>query len=241
VHLAGVALAAAGLVLALRQLLTGDLIAAVLAAAIVVNVAAYVISRSPIDTWSAREISATLPYGAVLAGRLVAGPLAGRLRAPATARRLRQAVLAAACACALAYAAALGYAATRPPQPAEDQDLAGWLTAHHLTYGLASYWQANSTTLDSAGRVHVLPVSIHHRKVTPRLWESDIGWFAARRHYADFLVTVTGPPKDVVRKLARRALHNFGRPARVYVFGRYTVRVWHQNLLRELGPATGPG
>ncbi len=246
VHLAGVALAAAGLALALRQLLKGDLIAAVLAVAIVVNVAAYVVSRSPIDSWSAREISAALPYGAVLAGRLVAGPLARRLQSPAAARGpaargLRQAVLAAACACALAYAAALGYAASRPSQPAEDQDLAGWLTAHHLTYGLASYWQANNTTLDSSGRVHVLPVSIHHRKVTPRLWESDIGWFAPRRHYADFLVTVTGPPKDVVKKLARRALQNFGRPARVYVFGRYTVRVWHQNLLRELGPATGPG
>jgi len=44
----------------------------------------------------------------------------------------------------------------RPPSrrwPASDQALAGWLASHHLRDGLAKYWHANNTTLDSSGRV----------------------------------------------------------------------------------------
>jgi hypothetical protein len=33
---------------------------------------------------------------------------------------------------------------------------------------------------------------------------------------------------------ASQVLATFGRPAQVYDLGRYTVLVWHQNLLRHL-------
>jgi hypothetical protein len=34
-----------------------------------------------------------------------------------------------------------------------NEPLAAWLTAHMLTDGLATYWQANSTNVDSHGRI----------------------------------------------------------------------------------------
>ena len=37
--------------------------------------------------------------------------------------------------------------------------LAGWLTAHGYTEGLAAYWQASSTTVDSGGKTIVAPVT----------------------------------------------------------------------------------
>ena len=34
----------------------------------------------------------------------------------------------------------------------------------------------------------------------------------------------------------RAVLATFGRPAQTYHFGRYTVLIWHKNLLSELPP-----
>ena len=45
------------------------------------------------------------------------------------------------------YLATLGFGAAQASVPAQSQPLAGWLAAHGLTRGLASYWQANSTTV----------------------------------------------------------------------------------------------
>ncbi len=252
-HLAGVALAAWALLIALGRLLRrdGDLIVPVLAVAIAVNLAAYVISRSPVDSWSAREIAAVLPYGAVLAGRLLGVPLArfaGGLGRRArwglrVHRAARLAVLGGGAAVAAGYLAALGYGAAQPSMPAEDQQLAAWLARHRLTDGLADYWQANNTTVDSSGLVRVRSVSLHHRVhggLGPQLWETKISWYSPARQYADFLVTVSGPPKEAPAALPGAARRAFGPPARTYRFGRYTVRVWNENLLSRLGPARGP-
>jgi hypothetical protein len=43
----------------------------------------------------------------------------------------------------------------QPPTPPANQPLATWPVAHGLTVGHAGYWEANSTTLASGGRVHV--------------------------------------------------------------------------------------
>ena len=90
--------------------------------AILADVAAYVFSSLPYSIWDTRQISAVLPFGAVLAG-----PPAGRRPAEGQAGPGFLAVL---LAC---YAAALGFDAVQPAMPAHDQPLADWLVAHDLT------------------------------------------------------------------------------------------------------------
>ena len=74
VHLVGVALAVWGFFRAFRYFFDpGDLVSPVLATAIAVNVAAYSVSIVSGDLFDTREILAVLPFGAVLAGRMVPG------------------------------------------------------------------------------------------------------------------------------------------------------------------------
>ena len=149
-----------------------------LALAIVFNVAAYVPTTYVQNLLSAREIAAVLPFGAVLAGRVLGGPAVRARLAP---------VLAAA---TLACAVALGYHAARPAVPAANQPLASWLAARHLTAGLsADYWVANSTTLDAGGRITVRQVSLSHGTlVRPLSWGFRAGWYDPAAHRAVFLV-----------------------------------------------------
>jgi hypothetical protein len=51
------------------------------------------------------------------------------------------------------------------------EPLAAWLTAHMLTDGLAAYWQASSTNVDSRGRIILSAVvqDVSDRLV-PYLW-----------------------------------------------------------------------
>ena len=87
-HLAGLALAVAGVAVALGRFLRprgpADLVDSVLAVAIVANLASYVLSIEPgtvVGTgYDAREIAAVLPLGAVLAGRIFGPVLARSLR-----------------------------------------------------------------------------------------------------------------------------------------------------------------
>jgi hypothetical protein len=137
-HLIGLALALWALWLVIRRFFScDDLIAQVLALGILINLGAYLLSTTPATYWSARELALVLPAGAVLAGRMLAGTFRAARLVPAMAVVL---------AC---YVAALGYTVTQPTFPAISQDLADWLSAHQLTYGLSSYGLANTTTLAS--------------------------------------------------------------------------------------------
>ena len=87
VHLVGVALAVWGVSRAFRRFFSSDLIASLLAAGIVFNLAAYVFSIDPQTLFDTREILALLPFGAVLAGRLLTGSLARARLEPALVAR----------------------------------------------------------------------------------------------------------------------------------------------------------
>ena len=63
------------------------------------------------------------------------------------------------------YLAALGYTVTKPSVPAISQNLADWLAAHDLTYGLSSYGLGNTTTLASGETVNVRSVSWENTEV----------------------------------------------------------------------------
>jgi hypothetical protein len=227
-HLIGLALALWGLWLVLRHFFScEDRIAQVLALGILINVAAYLLSTTPTTYWSAREMAGVLPAGAVIAGRMLG-------RRFLTARLVPAMTVVLAC-----YLAALGYTVAQPPRPAITQDLADWLVAHHLTYGLSSYGVANATTLTSGGAVSVRSVSFYNNDAAPGPYEFDQAWYDPRSHDANFVVLMNPPvPLDEIATWEIRDV--FGRPSHVYDFGPYVIMTYDTNLLTDLSPSLPP-
>ena len=195
IHLAGVILALWAFFLAFRRFFsTSDLIIPVLATGIVFNLAAYFLSSVPATWFDTREIAAVLPFGAVLAGRQLAGPL--------TRARLEP-LLAGVLTC---YVIMLGYGAAQSAVADTESPVVGWLEAHHLSTGLGVYTEANLITLDSGGRVAIRTVTWRHDGAVPRAYESELSWYNPRLHYANFVVensadgggTSTIPHADII-------------------------------------------
>jgi hypothetical protein len=221
-HWVGLALAAWASCIAIRHLRRdGDLVDQLLGAAVLIGLGAYLLGTRAVDMHSTREIAAVLPFGAVLAGRL----LAPRLEAA----RLRPALL----VVATGYLLCLGREMAAPALPADGQVLAAWLIAHHLDDGLAGYWQAASTTLASRGEVHVASIAPVHETVVRGMWESDAAWFDPQQHTATFVILPPGQP-GVPYPWTFDVRTAFGQPARIYNVGPYTVLVWNRNLLSSL-------
>ena len=284
-HLVGVAAVAVALVLALAQLgRDRDLVVPGLAVAIVFNIVTFVPSLFVQDLKSAREISAVLPFGAILAARLLitarspaaqphpvspateTSPATATSRvtetSPATATsrvtetssatatsratetspatetsratsvsRVAVATLAAG---VLVFAAELGYQAAQPSAPAQNQSLADWLVARHLTAGLApDYWVANATTVASGGRVTIRQVAQSGQTLYfPQPRELSSGWYTPARHDPRFVAVDLSRP-NAAAYLAAAAL-TFGAPAQTLHPAGYTVLVWPVNLLTKL-------
>ena len=241
-HLAGAALAAwAACLAALRFFRARDLLVPALAVAIAVNLAAFLLTAQALA--ATREIAAVLPLGAVLAGRLL-GP---RLLAPGgrrprdrlTGKALRVPLRPVLAVVAAGYLAALGYGAAQPAVPAMSEPLATWLVARGYSHGLAGYWQAGSTTLETGARVSVS--SVGHGpggRVVPGHWETSTLQYDPSRQYADFVV-VKNSGTYSTRWLRGAAERTFGPPRQTYVVGPYTIMTWHANLLTRLGRHRG--
>jgi hypothetical protein len=234
VHLAGVALAAWAAGRALRRFGTQDLVVQVLTVALILLLVAYVLRGNPNVVGSAHEIAGVLPIGAVLTGRLLAGTLArGRLLIPALALVLG------------CYAGILVHNTVQRPSYDADGQLAAWLQAHHLRYGLGDYWNANVITLDSGNQVQVRYVSRVGDRLMDRPWESENSWYDPAQHDATFLVTpgpanVCSPGTPAGWQAVAR--DTFGPPSETYRVDGFFVLVWHTNLLSRLstGPMHGP-
>jgi hypothetical protein len=222
-HVVGVLLAAGALWLAARRFLRDlGLVDQVLAAAVLINLASYVLSTYAETLSSTRQIAAVLPFSAALAGRLL-GP------------RLMAAGLVPVLAAVLAgYLGGLGYEISQPPAPAQNQELAGWLAARHLHTGLSGYWESNVVTLASGNRVQIRAVSSVNGRLAPYPWESDAGWYDPRRASANFVVLFPGRPAYPGFTDTPAVLATFGPPAQTYQFGPYTVLTWNKNLLTDL-------
>ena len=230
-HLVGVILAGWAVCRALRRFFRcDDLLVQVLVTGIAINLAVFAFSNLPYSLWDARNMSPVLAFGAVLAGRLLAGDLLRLRLLPALAVVL---------AC---YTAFLGFDTAQPQLPAHDQSLADWLVAHNFKTGLSTYFESNITTLDSGDRVHLLGVSWGADKSVPRIYQSDVSWYDPTLHYANFVVN-TGADKPQAIIPSGDLLKAFGRPAKVYQYGPYTIMVWNKNLLADLGRPgkKGPG
>ena len=231
-HLIGAIMVAWALGLAFARFFrAGELIVPVFALAIVLNLGAYMSSTHAQHLLGAREVAEVLPLGAVLAGRVLGDQVAAWIRA---AKGWFVPVLA---ALAAGYLAALGYGAAQASVPAENEPLASWLVAHQLTDGLATYWQANSTTVDSHRQV-VLSAVVQNTsdRLVPYQWETDDANYDPALHYANFVVA-DGP--SALPGMQLSAELTFGHPQRIYHADGYTILIWNTNLLAKLG-SPGP-
>jgi hypothetical protein len=230
-HLAGAIIVVCALGVGfVRIFRSGELIVPVFTVAIVFNLGAYMISTHAQDLLGAREMAEVLPLGAVLAGRVLGDRIAAWVRAAKAWFVPVLGVLAA------GYLATLGYGAAQASVPSGNQALASWLLAHRLTDGLASYWQANSTTVDSRRQVLLSAVVQDVRdRLVPYQWETDDANYDPARHYANFVVA-DGP--GALPGIQLSAQLTFGRPQRIYHADGYTIMVYDSNLLADLD---GPG
>jgi hypothetical protein len=222
VHLVGIALAAWATGAALRRFTRADLAVQLLTASVVVSLVAYLIGRNAIDLNSTREFAAVLPCSAALAGRLLARRLAAARLVPALAAVLT------------AYLLTLGRATTLTPAPPQGSQLAAWLSAHHLDYGLASYWQANVVTLDTGNRIRIRSVSALGPDMAADGWEAEPSWYNPRLHDANFVVLTAAEPGWKPYPWITSVRSAFGQPASISYVGQYTIMIWNKNLLTDL-------
>ena len=226
-HLIGLALAGLALLAAIVWYVTRvDRVTQVVVAAAVATMAAAILTIELSSVGQAHEVAVLLPFGAVMAGRVLPGLLPDRVRAA------RRALLPAGGAWLAVGLATLCYAATGAPVAAENMPLAGWLTAHGYTEGLAAYWQASSTTVDSGGKVLVAPVTDQGTAVYA--WEADAAWYDPGTRRANFVVAMENPDGPLGGIAVSAGQEFFGRPAHTYRVDGYVIMVYRYNLLTRL-------
>jgi hypothetical protein len=216
VHLIGVALVFWALAAVIKRFyVEDDQIAQMLGVAFVLMLFAYVLGTKP----DPNEIVGLLPIGAVLAGRVLGSKVIRTGLVPALA------VVFAVCAIFL-----VGNASARS-QINPNQKVAFWLERHHLTYGLAGYWNASSVTVETGGHVQVRPVRTYLSSVVTANFETNSTWYDPSKHYANFVIwTNKNFCGDLC--LTRIGLQTtFGKPARVVQVGQFTVLIYNRNLL----------
>ena len=253
VHLAGVALAAAGVITAATAAARGrlGLIDGVLLTGLALNLAAYAAGVQAVNITSTREIAPVLPFAAALAARQLAGRQLAGGRLPGvgiSATRRRDRPLSYALPALLAcYAAMLGYDASQPPAPPQYASLTAWLSAEHLTEGLSGYHQANIVTLESGGAVTLRPVAgTKQGLIGAYTWNASAAWFDPAGRTARFLVlTASGAPAAAGGSglTIAQATATFGRPARTYRHDAYVILLWPrgENLLARLRSPAAAG
>jgi hypothetical protein len=222
-HLVGVALAGLGVVAALARFSRGDLVNDVLVTAVVVNLAVYILSTDAVAVYFSREMAPVLPFAAVLAGRM----LADRVLAVRLVPVALLLVLA-------GYLGGLGYELAQPAVPAQNQQLATWLAAHHLDRGLSGYWQSNVVTLATKEQVRMLQLRVAGQRVVPYQWEVKLSWLDPRHNSANFVVLAPTVAEYPGFTNTGAVLATFGPPARDYHVGPYQVLVYTKNLLADL-------
>jgi hypothetical protein len=240
-HLASVLVVVWALARVARRFFSVSLVDQVLALAIVFNVALFLLTNA--SELASHEVAIIVPFGAALAARVLtrtvrAAPDAAAGHGDQAAassglpRRVRLAALTAGIAVLAGYTAGLGYELSQPTVPPANTSLAPWLLDHHLTYGLGGYWSSSSVTVNSGGLVKVRALMQFTMKRD--LWMSNVSWYDPGLYYANFIVLDSRPgfmhhwePRALIQKY-------FGRPARTYRTGPYTIMVWERNLLNSI-------
>jgi hypothetical protein len=256
-HLVSVLLVVVGIAVTCWHFLTDlDLVAQLLLAGIVINVAVFVVSTNVSGLPTMREIAPALPFSAALAGRQL-GPwlgdaLAARRRPGQGAgrglgrgswlpRSVATGLLVVLGLVGVGYTVGLARQLTRHIPVSSEQRLAWWLEGHHLDNGVGGYWQSTSVSLVSDGNVQIRLVDIgyrlHPQKLVKGVREDYAGWYDTTDNTADFVVLAPGDGEFSAFTDRAAVIATFGQPTRTYHFEQYTILVWpHENLLTELVP-----
>jgi hypothetical protein len=234
VHLVSVTLVIAAVVLVTsRYFGRRTLVDRMLVVAAVGLVVGYVITTA--SNTGAHEIAPVEPLAAALTARTLVAPAsrAAGIRRMAVPGWARRAGWAAGGLVLAGYLASLSWEISQPATPPQFTGLASWLAAHHLTDGLASYWDASIVTVDSTGQVRVR--ALGGNTLRPYPWMTDQAWYDPAFARADFLV-LSSKPYFGGTWTQGQITARFGRPARAYDIGVFTVLVWHRNLLSGISP-----
>jgi hypothetical protein len=227
-HLVGVILVAWAFCIAARRLAsTRDRVIPILVVGIAIDLAAYAFSTQAFDLGAARDLAAVLPFGAVLAGRLIPDRPAARTLLPALLAVL------------VGYTGVLAYHATRPAQPPPTQAVGTWLMANHLTDGIGNYWAANITTAATSGQVRVRPIALSCGRFAADVWESKKSWYESPSTATFLLLALTKGAG--ANGTAATATAQFGVPQRTARIGDYEVIVWNHDLLPAVMGGFPPG
>jgi hypothetical protein len=230
-HMVSLALVGLALLIAARRFFSGaTLVDQVLAVAITGNLLLFVVTSAGSE--GPHEIAVVAPFGAALAARMLAGPGASRTRAESIpARRARAAAYGAGVIVLLGYLGGLAHDAAQPAAPLPTTQVASWLQAHDLRYGLAGYWESSIVTVQTDGQVKVR--ALVKNTMEADLWQAKPAWYDPAGQQANFIVLSSAPgylywePSALIAKY-------FGHPAREYKVGPFTVLVWDRNLLPSI-------
>ena len=55
----------------------------------------------------------------------------------------------------LGYLGGLAHEVVQPAAPPDNSQIASWLEAHHLRYGLGGYWESSIVTVETGSQVKV--------------------------------------------------------------------------------------
>jgi len=223
-HMVSLALVGLALLVAARRFFSGAaLVDQILAVAIAGNIVLFVLTSAGSE--GPHEIAVVAPFGAALAARMLASPQASR------ARTGRAVAYGAGLVVLLGYLGGLAHEVVQPAAPPDNSQLASWLEAHHLRYGLGGYWESSIVTVETGGQVKVR--ALLKSTMERDLWQAEPSWYDPASHRANFIVLSSAPgylnwePRALIKRY-------FGRPAREYQFGPYTVMVWDRNLLPSI-------
>jgi hypothetical protein len=226
-HVAGVVLAGWAFCIGARRLLHAqDRLVPLLVVGITVLLAAFVVTDEALGIGSSHEIAPVLPFGAVLAGRLLPG------------RRVTTALTPVLLAALVGYAGVLGYSSTRPAPPSPVNAVATWLTARHLTAGIGGYWEANVLTVSTGGRIAVRSVTLSCGRFAPYAWETRRAWYEPP-DTATFLIIPL--PEGGMNGTSALAAAQFGAPRLATRIDGFEVLVWDHNLLPAVTSGFPPG
>jgi hypothetical protein len=220
-HIVGIILVATGAWQVLRRWIkrtNGDeLIARVLVVAIAINIVAYLASNLTIDLYTARYLTPSMIFGAILAG-VAAPPFVAAPRF----RWLTATV-------AAIYVATFTSGLFMPLANQNEQAAAKWLEQHQLTQGYGDFWAANILTAESGGAVKIRQVMATDGTYRPRPWMMNRNWYANPKDEGafNFLVLDKSNVDNVNEESARKF---FGNPKDEYQVSGYEVLVWDKRL-----------
>jgi len=232
-----------------------DFISQLLLAGIVLNLVAYIpTTLADHSALNVREIAPVLPFGAVLAARMLGDRLLAfgprvRVKLPRISRPLRLRLIVIPLVVLFGwYSFGLFRQADSPAAANPFTGLEQFLEANNLSYGLGGYWESSVITVDTGGAVTIRAVS--PSCMQPYEWENKLDWYDPTKNVANFLVLSNRPGyftsfevrgsalTYLKNRIPHHAVLDYGNE--FYVSGNptpqydYNVRTYQGNLLSHM-------